>query len=1046
MGKPLRVLMIEDSPDDARLLARELQRGGYEPVYERVETEEGLRRALENGAWDLVLSDYTMPRFRATEALELFREQGLDAPFVVVSGSVGEEIAVETMRAGANDYVMKDKLTRLSSAVSRELREAEARRRYKEAERRYRSLVEQIPAVTYVQEPIESDNPKAVTYMSPQYETMLGYPPEKEILDEEHWLRTLHPEDRDRVLAEEERTDATGDPFEMEYRVIAGDGRVVWVRDQAVLVRDDDGQPLYWQGVQFDITNQKRTEEALKESEERFRATFEQAAVGIAHVDLDGRWLHVNEKLLQIVGYDREEILGLTFQDVTHPDDLDTDLDHLRRLLAGEIDTYSVEKRYLRKDGSVVWIELTVSLVRHSSSEPGYFISVIEDITGRKRSEEEQRLLAEAGEVLASSLDYRTTLSGVAHLAVPSLADWCAVDIVGEDGSIGRVAVVHEEPRKVALAHQLQERYPPDPDAASGVLHVLKSGRSEFYPEVTDEMIEAAARDEEHLELIHELGFTSVIIAPLVARGRTLGVISLVSAESGRRYGARDLALAEELARRAALAVDNARLYREAITEIAERRRAEQELRRSRDQLDIILRGVADGIIAQDANGHIFYSNDTAARMSGYPSAEAFVKAPVQEIMGKFEVLDPEGHPFPLERLPGRRALRGEEAREVIRFRIIKTGEERWSVVSATPVFDEEGRARMSVSILRDITEQRRAERERARLASIVESSEDAIISKTLDGTITSWNRGAQRLYGYSADETVGQPITIIVPPDRPDEIPEILERLRRGETVEHFETVRVTKGGKNINISLTVSPIKDSAGDVVGASAIARDITERRLTEQRVREAREAERSRIAQNIHDDALQSLIYALQGVQMLQIPGEGLQENREDALEEIYDALRRSVEGLRSAIFELRLEHTLDQSFAASLKALMELTRRMSRNRFGVRLQIQEEFPEKLSRRAGGELVRILQEALNNARRHSSPSNVSVRLWREGDAAFAEVADDGRGFDTGYSDGDVGISAMRQRASSLGGHLKIESKPGSGTRVLFEAPLAGLLDQ
>jgi PAS domain S-box-containing protein len=135
----------------------------------------------------------------------------------------------------------------------------------KRAETRFRTLVEQIPAVTYIQEPIESDNPKAVTYMSPQYETMLGYPPESEQLDEEHWLRMLHPEDRERVLAEEVRTDQTGEPFELEYRVIAKDNRVVWVRDQALLVRDEEERPAYWLGVQHDITEQKRAEEALRE-------------------------------------------------------------------------------------------------------------------------------------------------------------------------------------------------------------------------------------------------------------------------------------------------------------------------------------------------------------------------------------------------------------------------------------------------------------------------------------------------------------------------------------------------------------------------------------------------------------------------------------------------------------------------------------------------------------------------------------------------------------------------------------------------------------
>jgi PAS domain S-box-containing protein len=136
----------------------------------------------------------------------------------------------------------------------------------KKAEIRFRTLVEQIPAVTYIQEPIESDNPKAITYMSPQYETMLGYPPQTEMIDEEHWLRTLHPEDRARVLAEEVRTDESGEPFKIEYRVIAADGRAVWVRDHAVLVRNKEGEPLYWLGVQFDVTEQKGAEEALRRS------------------------------------------------------------------------------------------------------------------------------------------------------------------------------------------------------------------------------------------------------------------------------------------------------------------------------------------------------------------------------------------------------------------------------------------------------------------------------------------------------------------------------------------------------------------------------------------------------------------------------------------------------------------------------------------------------------------------------------------------------------------------------------------------------------
>ena len=140
----------------------------------------------------------------------------------------------------------------------------------------------------------------------------------------------------------------------------------------------------------------------------------------------------------------------------------------------------------------------------------------------------------------------------------------------------------------------------------------------------------------------------------------------------------------------------------------------------------------------------------------------------------------------------------------------------------------------------RDITQRKRAEAERSLLAAIVESSDDAIIGKTLDGTITSWNRGAQRLYGYSAEETIGRPISMLVPPDRADEVSKILQALRRGEGLEHFETVRMSKDGNIIDVSLTISPVKDSGDNIVGASTIARDITERKSAEERLRHAEE--------------------------------------------------------------------------------------------------------------------------------------------------------------------------------------------------------------
>jgi signal transduction histidine kinase/DNA-binding response OmpR family regulator len=194
------------------------------------------------------------------------------------------------------------------------------------------------------------------------------------------------------------------------------------------------------------------------------------------------------------------------------------------------------------------------------------------DVSARKRAEIALRFLNEASTILASSLDFEQTLSAVAKLAVPRLGDWCGIEIVGEDGVARQLAVAHMDPGKLPLANELRERYPADPAAPNGLPLVLRRGVTEFYPDITDEQIAASAVDADHLELLRRLQLRSVIIVPLVARERIFGALTLVAAESGRRYTADDVEVAESLARRAALAVDNARLYRE-----AERARADAE-------------------------------------------------------------------------------------------------------------------------------------------------------------------------------------------------------------------------------------------------------------------------------------------------------------------------------------------------------------------------------------------------------------------------------------------------------------------------------------
>ena len=187
-----------------------------------------------------------------------------------------------------------------------------------------------------------------------------------------------------------------------------------------------------------------------------------------------------------------------------------------------------------------------------------------EDIAERRREAERREFLLDAGRQLTASLNYETTLRRLARLAVPRLSDWCAVDVVSTDGQLQRLAVEHVDPARVALARLLEERYPVDPNAPSGVPNVLRTGQAELIPVIDHDFITRGARDEEHLKMIEELGMTSAMVVPLVARGHTLGAITLVLAESRRHFDERDLEFAEQFASRAALSIDNARLYGEA--------------------------------------------------------------------------------------------------------------------------------------------------------------------------------------------------------------------------------------------------------------------------------------------------------------------------------------------------------------------------------------------------------------------------------------------------------------------------------------------------
>ena len=258
----------------------------------------------------------------------------------------------------------------------------------------------------------------------------------------------------------------------------------------------------------------------------------------------------------------------------------------------------------------------------------------------------------------------------------------------------------------------------------------------------------------------------------------------------------------------------------------------EQELFAERERLRITLASIGDAVVSTDADGRVVFLNAVAERLTGWTQAEAAG----QPLDGVFRIID-ETTRAPLEN-PALRALREGRVFDLANHTLLvaRDGSERPIDDSAAPMLGPDGRPLGAVLVFRDVSERKRAEEARARLAAIVESSEDAIVSKTLAGVILSWNAGAERVFGYTAAEAVGQNITLLIPPDRLCEETQIVTRLKQGLRIEHFETVRVAKGGRPIDISLSVSPIKDNGGHVIGAAKIARDITARKRADEALR------------------------------------------------------------------------------------------------------------------------------------------------------------------------------------------------------------------
>lgn len=246
----------------------------------------------------------------------------------------------------------------------------------------YCALLEKVPGVTYI---TALDETESRLYISPQIEKMLGFPLSDWFSNPQLWFKQIYPDDRKRVLDDFYRSHKNGKPFRSEYRLMARDGRIVWVRDEGIVLKDKDGNPRFIQGFMYDVSELLEAKEAIRESEAKFQSIFEGMAVGIALVSPDGRIMESNRAFQKMLGYRGEELFNRSMKELVHPDDTIQDLELQKQLMDGTKDYYQIERRYIRKDGETVWGRLSVSLGQGLREK--HTIHMIEDITGWKQLE-----------------------------------------------------------------------------------------------------------------------------------------------------------------------------------------------------------------------------------------------------------------------------------------------------------------------------------------------------------------------------------------------------------------------------------------------------------------------------------------------------------------------------------------------------------------------------------------------------------------------------------------------------------------------------------
>jgi len=759
----LRILHLEDDPKDAELIQSTLEAEGIPCDITCVDNPTQFRGSLERNAFDLVLADYTLPTFDGISALRVAKDVSPDVPFIFVSGTLGEDIAVEALKLGATDFVSKTRLSRMAPAVRRALREASAEEALQKSERNLAAIINTIPTAAWTTRPdgyCDFLNQVWLDYVGITAEQAQGW----------GWAEAIHPDDRKKLVEEWQSCLASGTPVDTEARIRRRfDASYRWFLIRANPLRDESGNILKWYGTCTDIEDRKRGEDDLRARELSWRQIVDNIPGLVATMGAMGEVEFLNRQTLEYFGKTNEELKDWALTDAVHPDDIPRIIEaRIRSIEEGRI--YEVEHRCRRADGVYRWFQVRGLPVRDPENKIAAWYLLLTDIDDRKRAEQK---------LLQSEADFRTitnNIPGFVHTMSPT----------------GEVAFLNQQ--------------------------IL-----EFFGKSSEELKDWAQSDVCHPDDLPR-------VLETLRRSFETGQICDVELRCRRADGV--YRWFQSRGRPVRNAEGQITAWYFLLTDIDDRKRAEQKLRQSEQDLRTITDTIPQPIVVLSPDGRTLYVNQVALDLTGFT----------------IDSLDERGFWFRVVHADDVNRLRTERQEKLLRgdafeleFRAsFKNGQYRWQLMRYNPLKDESGQIIRWYSTATDIDDRKRAEeklrRSEENLRTITDTIRQPIVVLAPDGAMLYANRVALENSGLTMSELKDRGFLARV--CHPDDVDRVVDERSVGlsKGLPFDSEMRVLfKSGQYRWQLMQYNPLRDEYGQIIRWYATATDIDDRKRAEERL-------------------------------------------------------------------------------------------------------------------------------------------------------------------------------------------------------------------